>query len=67
MFVLFTETIEQTDDTGLVYLRACEGTDWSDCAYSWSIPTMKCGNKNIMYLRQKGMCGRYCLGWPFYI
>ena len=28
---------------------------------------MKCGNKNVMYLRQKGMCGRFCLGWHLHI
>ncbi|XP_076079286.1 uncharacterized protein LOC143049568 [Mytilus galloprovincialis] len=59
--IWINETIEQTDDTGLVYLRACEGSHWSECAYTWSIPTMKCGTKTIMYLRQKGMCGRFCL------
>ncbi|XP_076077907.1 uncharacterized protein LOC143048236 [Mytilus galloprovincialis] len=59
--IWINETIEQTYDTDLVYLRACEGDNWSDCAYTWSIPTMKCGNKNVMYLRQKGMCGRFCL------
>ncbi|VDI28062.1 Hypothetical predicted protein [Mytilus galloprovincialis] len=59
--IWINETIEQTYETDLVYLRACEGNDWSDCAYSWSIPTMKCGTKNVMYLRQRGICGRFCL------
>ncbi|CAG2191817.1 unnamed protein product [Mytilus edulis] len=58
--IWINETIEQTDDTDLVYLRACEGYS-GKCAYTWSIPTMRCGSRDIMYLRQKGMCGRYCL------
>lgn len=63
----WTETIEQTDDTHVVYLIACEvGFDF-DCAFTWSIPTMKCGTKNIMYLRQRGICGRFCLGKHLYI
>ncbi|XP_063404512.1 uncharacterized protein LOC134687976 [Mytilus trossulus] len=60
--IWINETIEQTDDTDLVYLRACEGYS-GECVYTWSIPTMQCGSRKIMYLRQKGMCGRYCLGW----
>ncbi|VDI75280.1 Hypothetical predicted protein [Mytilus galloprovincialis] len=33
----------------------------SVCVSSWIVPVMKCGEYNIMYLRQNGVCGRYCL------
>ncbi|VDI75282.1 Hypothetical predicted protein [Mytilus galloprovincialis] len=49
------------EDTEMENLKACEAEYWSECAYTWSVPVMKCGTFNIMYLRQKGMCGRYCL------
>ncbi|VDI28389.1 Hypothetical predicted protein, partial [Mytilus galloprovincialis] len=58
--IWINETIDQTVDTDMVYLRACESYSYQ-CGYTWSIPMMKCGSRNIMYLRQKGMCGRYCL------